>query len=197
MDAVTAAYSRRAADYIELLGSMESVHPADLRLIDGWLQTVDGPLLDAGCGPGHWTSHLAEAGFDVEGIDRVPSFVDRASSSYPGVPFALGSIDAIDRPDASFGGVLSWFSTIHHTPGPIQVPLAEFARVLRPDGGLVLGYFVADAVERFDHAVTPAYRWPASELRALLHANGFEVVDETARAEEGQRPVGAMVCRRV
>jgi len=37
--------------------------------------------------------------------------------------------------------VLSWYSTIHHEPARIDVPLAEFARVLRPGGLLALGFF--------------------------------------------------------
>ena len=46
-----------------------------------------------------------------------------------------------DEPDGSLGGILAWLSTIHHEPSRIGIPLAEFARTLRPGGGLLLGYF--------------------------------------------------------
>ena len=66
--------------------------------------------------------------------------------------FDIGSIEQIDEPDASLGGILSWYSTIHHEPSRISMPLDEFARVLRAGGTLVLGYFDAPSTESFDHA---------------------------------------------
>lgn len=194
---VTAAYSARAAEYTELLGSMGAVHPSDRQLIDSWAAAVDGRGLDAGCGPGHWTGHLTGRGLDARGIDLVPSFVEHARAAYPGVRFDRESIEDIAEPDGALGGVLSWFSTIHHEPSRIAAPLAEFARVLRPGGLLVLGYFDGAAVERFDHAVAPAYRWPAEELERLLRAAGFEVLETHRRTSREHRPVGAMLCRRV
>ena len=196
MTSVTAAYSRRAAEYTDLLGSMEAVHPSDRQLIDSWAETLNGRVLDAGCGPGHWTDYLAGRGLVVRGIDLVPAFVDHARFSYPNTAFDIGNIDDIDEPDASLGGVLSWYSTIHHHPSRISEPVAEFARVLRPGGGLVLGFFEGSTVEQFDHAVTPAYRWPVPHMHELLSANGFEVIETHERTGQGTRPVAAMVCRR-
>ena len=196
MTNVTAAYSRRAAEYTDLLGSMEAVHPSDRQLVDTWAESLTGRVLDAGCGPGHWTNHLAGRGLVVRGIDLVPAFIEHARLSYPNVAFDTGSIDEIDEPDASLGGVLSWYSTIHHSPAHISEPVAEFARVLRSGGGLVLGFFDGSAVEQFDHAVTPAYRWPVSQMQELLAVNGFEVVETHQRTGRGVRPVAAIVCRR-
>lgn len=190
---VTEAYSRRAAEYTQLLGSMEAVHTSDRQLIDSWADTLAGPVLDAGCGPGHWTHHLAGRGLDVRGIDLVPAFVEHARQSYPDVPFRIGSIDAIEEADGPLGGVLSWYSTIHHHPSRIAATFDEFARVLRPGGGLVVGFFDGPVLEAFDHAVTPAYRWPPEELERLLTASGFTVSEIRTRADQGQRSVGAIV----
>jgi hypothetical protein len=52
------AYSGRATEYIDLLGSMSSVHPSDLQIVSTWAGDVHGNLIDAGCGPGHWTNFL-------------------------------------------------------------------------------------------------------------------------------------------
>lgn len=185
-----------AAEYTDLLGSMSAVHPSDRQIIDSWAAQLEGEVLDAGCGPGHWTNHLNELGLNVRGIDLVPSFIDHARSTYPGIRFDLRSIDAIDEIDGSLAGVLSWFSTIHHEPDAITTPISEFARVLRPGGQLALGFFSGTAIEPFDHAVVRAYRWPAEQLRELLDAVGFDVVETYLREAHGQRPVGTIICER-
>lgn len=195
-DPTTAAYAARAAEYTDLLGSVSAMHPSDRQLIESWAEGIRGAVLDAGCGPGHWTTHLAERGLSVRGIDLVPWFVAHARGAYPGVRFDLGSIDAIEAADGSFAGVLSWFSTIHHEPEAIGVPLAEFARVLEPGGRLALGVFVGDALEPFDHAVVRAYRWPVDELERRLDAAGFDIVETHTRTARGQRPVGAIIAER-
>lgn len=175
---------------------MSAVHPSDRQIVETWAADIDGDVLDAGCGPGHWTNHLNGLGLDARGIDLVPSFIDHARSTYPGIRFDLGSIDDIDADDGSLGGVLAWFSTIHHHPDDIHVPLSEFARVLRPGGRLLLGFFSGSEIEPFDHAVTRAYRWPAERLREVLDAAGFEVQETYLREARGQRPVGAIICER-
>lgn len=196
MTNTTAAYSARAAEYTDLLGSMSAVHPSDRQLIDSWAERLSGSVLDAGCGPGHWTNYLTGLGLDVRGIDLVPSFISRAQSTYPSIRFDVQSIDDIDEADGSLGGVLSWYSTIHHDPSAIATPITEFARVLRPGGQLVLGYFSGRSIESFDHAVVRAYRWPAEELHHLLNAAGFDVLETHLREAQNERPVGAIVCER-
>lgn len=196
MTNTNAAYSARAAEYTDLLGSMSAVHPSDRQLIDSWAERLSGSVLDAGCGPGHWTNYLTGLGLDVRGIDLVPSFISRAQSTYPSIRFDVQSIDDIDEADGSLGGVLSWYSTIHHDPSAIATPITEFARVLRPGGQLVLGYFSGRSIESFDHAVVRAYRWPAEELHHLLNAAGFDVLETHLREAQNERPVGAIVCER-
>lgn len=192
----TTAYSARAAEYIELLGAMSAVHPSDRQIVERWATQIDGEIVDAGCGPGHWTSYLSRLGCDVRGVDLVPSFLEHARSNYPGIRFDLGSIDRLDAAETSLGGILSWFSTIHHAPDVIAVPFAEFARVLRPGGQLALGFFSGDVLEPFDHAVTRAYRWPAGELVELLDDVGLAHVETYLRDARGQRPVGTIICER-
>jgi len=191
---VTGAYSARAAEYTEALGSMDAVHPADRHLVETWATASSGSVLDTGCGPGHWTNHLTNLGIDVRGIDKVAAFIGHARASYPDARFERGNIDALDIEDGVMAGVLAWFSTIHHDPESIPTPLAEFARTLRPGGRLLLGYFDGEVIEPFDHAVVRAYRWPAHELHAKLEAAGFDIIETHRRVERGRRPVGAIIC---
>lgn len=193
---VTDAYAHRAIEYEDLLGCMDAVHVEDRRLIDAWARSIDGRVLDAGCGPGHWTDHLVGQGLDARGIDLVPTFVERARARYPRVRFDVESIEDIDEPDGALGGILSWFSTIHHEPSRLGVPPAEFARTLRPGGMLVLGYFVGASLEPFDHAVVRAFRWPTDDMVDVLGEAGFDIVEARRRPGDGDRILGALVCRR-
>jgi SAM-dependent methyltransferase len=194
---VTASYSHRAARYTKHLGSMTTVHPSDLQLVTSWAATVDSPLLDAGCGPGHWAGHLAEQGCDVRGVDQVSAFINHARHTYPTVPFALGDIDALADASDSYGGVLAWYSLIHHKPGDITRALDEFARILRPGGRLLVGFFLGAHVEPFEHAIAAAYRWPADALANELRAAGFTVIETHTRTglNAQPRPHGAILAQ--
>jgi SAM-dependent methyltransferase len=191
------AYEVRAAEYIELLGSVEVMHPSDRELIATWGAQVAGPAIDAGCGPGHWTDFLRRRGVDISGVDLVPAFVDHARRAFPESRFATGSIESLGASDAALGGVLAWYSLIHHAPDAIGSALDEIARALRPGGLLLLGFFDGAAIEPFDHAVATAYRWPVTEMTGRLQASGFEVVEAHTRTGAGYRPHAAIVARRM
>ncbi|WFR68641.1 class I SAM-dependent methyltransferase [Curtobacterium flaccumfaciens] len=154
-------------------------------------------MLDAGCGPGHWTAYLREVGHDARGVDQVAGFIEHAKDSHPSAPVAVGNIDALDDPADSYGGVLAWYSLIHHEPETIHRPLEEFARVLRPGGRLLVGFFVADNVEPFDHAVVTAYQWSSAALGNEVDAAGFDIEETPTRTVSAPtpRPHGAILAR--
>ncbi|POH70826.1 SAM-dependent methyltransferase [Cryobacterium zongtaii] len=189
---IRAAYARRAAEYAEHLGLITSVHPSDLQLVTGWADRLDGPLIDAGCGPGQWTGYLAERGVRIRGVDLVPGFIDHARRAYPEVSFAIGDIGALPEPPGTVAGVLAWYSLIHHEPKSLRDALSEFARVLRPGGELLLGFFEGPVVEPFEHAITTAYRWPPAALSDELRAAHYDIIETHTRTGPGHRPHGAL-----
>jgi hypothetical protein len=126
-------------------------------------------------------------------VDLVPEFIEHARVAYPGIPFRIGSLDALDLSTGTVGGVLAWYSLIHHEPDTIRTPLLEFRRVLSPGGSLLIGFFEGRVIEKFDHAVAPAYEWPVSDLCDELIAVGFDVVETHARTTTGQRSHGAIL----
>ncbi|MFC9561649.1 class I SAM-dependent DNA methyltransferase [Agromyces sp. NPDC056965] len=193
---VREAYTGRADEYISLLGSVADMHELDRELISRWAGRLDGPALDAGCGPGHWTDHLRRLGHDVEGVDLVPAFVARASERFPEVPFRVASFDDLGVADAALGGVLAWYSLIHLEPDRVAPALDEFARCIAPGGTLLLGFFDGARVEPFPHKVVTAYFWPPSAMTERLEAAGFTVEEVHTRAEPGSRPHAAVVARR-
>ncbi len=193
---VRAAYTERAEEYISLLGSVADTHALDRDLITRWAEPLDGPLLDAGCGPGHWTDHLRRLGHEAEGVDLTPAFVARAEERFPGVPFRVGSFDDLGVPDAGLGGILAWYSLIHLEPERVPSALDEFARCIRPGGSLLLGFFDGASIEPFPHKVVTAYFWPPATMAGQLEAAGFAVEEVHTRTDPGRRPHAAIIARR-
>src|ERR1700712_3315408 len=92
-DHVRRAYSARADEYVTVLGSVAEMPPEDRELLASWSLDITGPVIDAGCGPGHWTAFLHERGAAVEGVDLVPEFIANAKQRFPHLPFRVGDLD--------------------------------------------------------------------------------------------------------
>ncbi|WP_217181812.1 class I SAM-dependent methyltransferase [Streptomyces sp. AC495_CC817] len=183
-ETIAAAYDARAAEYIEVAGALEQMDDRDLRTIAAWRDTTTGVLLDAGCGPGHWTEFLSRGGRDVCGVDLSSEFVASARATFPGVRFEVGSFRRLPSESGSVGGILSWYSLIHTPPDDVPDVLVEFARVLAPGGNLLLGFFDGEARARFAHDVVPAHYWSTKALGGLLADAGFEVTGVEHRERE-------------
>ncbi|WP_449373674.1 class I SAM-dependent methyltransferase [Arthrobacter psychrolactophilus] len=189
---VRRAYVSRAAEYTARLGSIADMHELDLQRISAWAEPISGPILDAGCGPGQWTDFLHRHGAEISGIDLVPEFVETARLRFPDVSFAKGSLQALEVADGSLQGILAWYSLIHFSPEELPSILAELARVLAPQGRLLVGFFDGKAGESFSHAVTTAYFHSVAEMSGLLRDAGFDVFDVETRQDPGSRPHAAL-----
>ena len=184
MDEVADAYEAVADRYIELFGHTSSVHPDDLAVIERHLTPSSRSVLDAGCGPGHLTAHLASRGADPIGVDAAPSFVDHARRTTGMDRFAIGSLRSLPLRDRSVSGLLAWYSLIHLPPNEVGSILAELRRVAADGATLVAGFFDGDLATEFAHKVTTAHVWPIDELSALLPDVGFREVARLQRASD-------------
>lgn len=168
------AYRTLSDQYIAMVEGSWPDDEVDTALVRRHLTGLAGPVLDLGCGPGHWTARLHASGADVTGVDLVPEFIAHARAHHPGPEFQLGSMTELDVADHTVAGVLSWYSTIHLPPPELDVVLMRWRRLLAPGGVLVVGFFAgADDVAAFDHTVLTAYRWPVQVLVGRLAAAGF------------------------
>ncbi|MDQ0661589.1 ubiquinone/menaquinone biosynthesis C-methylase UbiE [Arthrobacter ulcerisalmonis] len=189
---VRAAYGAVAAEYTNRLGSIEDTHELDRLAITRWAARIDGPVLDAGCGPGQWAGFLHRQGVDISGVDLVPEFIDSARSCFPHVPFRVASLRALDLADDSLAGALAWYSLIHLAPAELPQVLVELRRVLRPQGHLLVGFFPGKSGEVLGHAVTKAYHWSIGQMSLTLQEAGFAVLNVEKRHDCGSRPHAAI-----
>lgn len=106
----------------------------------------DERLLDAGCGAGHTALAFAPKVGTVTGIDLTIAMIAQArrlaqERELSNISFERADVERLPYPDASFDLVTSRYSA-HHYPHPAAA-IREFARVLKPNGALLLVDVVA------------------------------------------------------
>ena len=177
-----AAYDAMAVRYAEfVLGELDR-RPLERAVLAAFAEHVRtsgvGLVADLGCGEGRIGAHLAGLGLDILGIDLSAALTRIATVRYPELRFAVGSMHALPLPDGALSGAVSWYSVIHAAPSDLPACFAEFARVLRPGGHLLVAFVEAagEPLTRYDHTVTPAYRWPFDDLSALARRAGRRAV---------------------
>jgi ubiquinone/menaquinone biosynthesis C-methylase UbiE len=143
-----ASYDAVATGYAERFGDELNARPLDRAMLAGFAERVlaagGGPVADVGCGTGRVTAFLDGLGLRAFGIDLSPGMIEVARRSYPGLRFEVGSMLALDLPDASLGGLLAWYSVIHVPDERVPEAFAEFCRVLAPGGLVLLGFQAGD-----------------------------------------------------
>ena len=173
-DTVT-GYRRWAATYDQPRNSLfDADEPVMHQIIEG---LPPGDALDAACGTGRYAEYLAGRGHRVLGVDSSPEMLARARARVPSGEFVLGDLHELPLPDSSIDLVVSALALAHvPTLAPV---MAEFARVLRPGGNLVISDAHHEIVIRgsVPHApgpnnepgLAPSYRHtPGDFIRAAL-----------------------------
>ena len=151
-----------------------------------------GIALDAACGTGRHSVYLATLGHKVIGVDTSPEMLARARDKVPEGEFHEADLHAVPLPDDSVDLIVCAIALSHVADlGPA---LAEFVRVLRPNGHLV----ISDSRGRIGDIGPPLVRvgpgcefgympiWSrlASEYVAAALPHGLQV----RRCEEPRRP---------
>jgi SAM-dependent methyltransferase len=95
-----------------------------------------GIALDAGCGTGRHAAYLALLGHEVIGVDTSPEMLALARETVPDAEFYEADLHDLPVDDDSVDLVVCAI-VLSHVPD-LAPALAEFVRVLRPDGHLVL-----------------------------------------------------------
>lgn len=105
-----------------------------------------GVALDAACGTGRVSRYLRQLGHEVIGVDSSPEMLASARKQTPEADFREGSLQSLPLPDDSVDVAVTTLALCHVPDlGPV---MAEFARVLRPGGDLVISDMHVEQVFR-------------------------------------------------
>jgi SAM-dependent methyltransferase len=189
-DAIAPAYS---AEHPDGLGD----GPVETGLLTAFAElartAADEPqVADVGSGPGYVTARLNALGLQAFGIDISPHMVALAREAHPRLRFQVGSMTALDVPDATLAGVIALYSTIHVPDAELPGVLAEFHRVLRPGGYVLLAFQASEGehihmAERYGQDISLDYyfRTPAAVASFLTQA-GLPLYAEVLRKPQGE-----------
>jgi SAM-dependent methyltransferase len=139
--------------------------------------TLDLPMLDAGCGTGGFLSRLAQiyCGRPIIGLDLDLRACTRAAIK-SARPICAGSVNDLPFADAVLGVIFS-ADVLCHEGVDERCALQQFYRCLARNGWLILNLPAYQwMLSRHDVAVSNIRRYTAIDLRRLLKAVGFQPV---------------------
>lgn len=171
--AAIAAYDEAAAAYADASSTAWEASDFDhwlLWRIEQWSR--GWPIADIGCGPGHTTAYLTDAGAEVVGSDASPGMVEQARARYPELTFEVTTFSQFMRPKtaAGWGAVIGWSCLGHLAASEIRPLISQLAATLRLGGVLALKVEVGKESR-------PATNWFDIELPIpqVLHDPGLLV----------------------
>jgi len=147
---VRSTYAAVAEVYAEALTDELDHLPFERWLLERVAAEAVGPVVEAGCGPGHVTAYLAAHGADARGLDLTAEMVEEARRRFPTGRYDVGDLRRLMRPEsaAGWGAVLAWYSLIHLADSELPSALEALVRPLAPGGLLVVATQAGDAVRR-------------------------------------------------
>ena len=129
------AYQQQSAGYDAHAGG--GLFATDEPVVAEYLRGREpGVALDAACGTGRFAEFLAARGHQVIGVDSSPDMLDYARRRVPEGEFHLAQLDRLPLPDDSADVIVCALALVH--VARLEPVMAEFARVLRPGGDLVV-----------------------------------------------------------
>jgi trans-aconitate methyltransferase len=135
-------------------------------------------VLDVGCGSGEPIArYLVEQGHDVTGVDSSPELIAFCTASFPDRAWHVADMRTLALA-RRFDGVLAWDSFFHLCPDDQRRMFPIFRQHAAPRAALMFTSGPAHGVSIGSYGGEPLYHasLDAAEYRALLNANGFEVV---------------------
>jgi SAM-dependent methyltransferase len=136
------SYDLVAGEYVRRLYHELENMPLDCEVLECFARAVrdQGLVCEIGCGPGQVARYLHERGVAVVGLDLSPRMVELACQLNPGIEFQEGDMAKLEAQDASWAGIVAFYSIIHLPRSEVVAVLSEWRRVLHPSGLVLLSF---------------------------------------------------------
>jgi SAM-dependent methyltransferase len=175
-------YDRLADEYARKLFDELQHKPLDRELLDRFASHISegGEVCDMGCGPGHVSRYLHDAGATVFGLDLSPRMVEIARQLNPDLSFLVGNMMDLDLPDVLLAGIAAFYAIVNIPKESLPLVFREMERVLQPGGLILLAFHVGDEIVHVDELwgrqiSLDFFLFPPLAIRRHLEAAGFEV----------------------
>jgi SAM-dependent methyltransferase len=185
---VRKAYDDLAEEYSRHLFNELQSKPLDCALLDRFAQHVRGrgKVCDLGCGPGQVARYLSEQGVDVFGIDLSERMIKIARQLSPDVAFHTGNMFSLKLRNDSLAGIAAYYAIVNIPRELLSPAFEEIARVLQPQGVLLLSFHIGDKVLHVDElwgqrTSLDFVFFEPSEIRQALEAAGFAIEEIVER----------------
>ena len=146
-------YDKTARAYGEQFFNELDGKPLDRLLLNRFAKhhKKKGLVLDIGCGSGQTTKFLYENGVeDLIGIDLSSEMVTVATELSGIDRFETGNMLNLRFKDSSVRAVLAFYSIVHLELVEVREAFAEFGRVLKTDGQVLVSFHVGDETTTLD-----------------------------------------------
>jgi SAM-dependent methyltransferase len=186
------SYDLVAEEYVRRLYHELENMPLDCEVLERFARAVrdQGLVYEIGCGPGQVARYLHERGVAVVGLDLSPRMVELARQLNPGIAFQQGDMAKLQAQDASWAGIVAFYSIIHIPRSEVVAVLSEWRRVLQPGGLALLSFHRGQKAQHvdtlWDKQISLDFTFfEGAEMEGYLHKAGY-VVQE--RRERGPYP---------
>ena len=181
-------YDRIAGEYARRLFGELGGKPKDRELLLRFASEVSGRgvVCDLGCGPGHVTRFLRDAGARVFGLDLSPEMLAQARVLNPDLEFRAGNLLALDLPDNALAGITAFYAIVNIPALSLAAAFGEMHRVLQPDGLLLVAFHIGGDVIRPEElwgqkVEMEFYHFDRADIEGLLEKAGFRIEEVVER----------------
>jgi ubiquinone/menaquinone biosynthesis C-methylase UbiE len=187
-DLIREGYDHIAEEYARRLFGELGHKPRDRELLLRFAAEVagQGEVCDIGCGPGHVTRFLRDAGARVSGLDLSPEMLVQACRLNPDIEFREGNMLSLEIPDGALAGITAFYAIVNIPADSLPAAFREMERVLQPGGLLLLAFHIGGDVlrpeELFGQSVSMEfYHFERALIERLLTDAGFRLEDVVER----------------
>lgn len=187
MKLVKAAYEALGTKYLDYRRGLRSERY--VRQLCQYLRPRDR-ILDVGCGLGvPVDEELVKAGFEVTGIDLVPSYIAEARRRVPGAAFEVRDMRELGVGEYAVEAVVCLYALFHVPRSEHAKMLTTFASFLPKNGMLLLS--LGDVAFEGEHEMygvkSYSSQYGRAQNRRLVEGGGLQVISEEIALSGGER----------